>query len=118
MLYEKINGGLQPITTRPKRARRLTDNELVAIHRRLMELIRQKGFDRNGEPFSADDIVGKNQIDWMNDNALHSIISEYPNSQKVQSSILGLILYQALFEDTSSNYEFKRGGHSAQYCSF
>lgn len=114
MLYEKINGGLQPITTRPKRARRLTDNELVAIHRRLMELIRQKGFDRNGKPFSADDIVGKNQIDWMNDNALHSIISEYSG----QSSILGIILYQALFEDTSSNYEFTRGGHSAQYCSF
>lgn len=114
MLYEKINGGLQPITTRPKRAWRLTDNELVAIHRRLMELIRQKGFDRNGKPFSADDIVGKNQIDWMNDNALHSIISEYSG----QSSILGIILYQALFEDTSSNYEFTRGGHSAQYCSF
>lgn len=114
MLYEKINGGLQPITTRPKRARRLTDNELVAIHRRLMELIRQKGFDRNGKPFSADDIVGKNQIDWMNDNALHTIISEYSG----QSSILGIILYQALFEDTSSNYEFTRGGHSAQYCSF
>ena len=114
MLYEKINGGLQPITTRPKRARRLTDNELVAIHRRLMELIRQKGFDRNGKPFSADDIVGKNQINWMNDNALHTIISEYSG----QSSILGIILYQALFEDTSSNYEFTRGGHSAQYCSF
>lgn len=114
MLYEKINGGLQPITTRPKRARRLTGNELVAIHRRLMELIRQKGFDRNGKPFSADDIVGKNQIDWMNDNALHSIISEYSG----QSSILGIILYQALFEDTSSNYEFTRGGHSVRYCSF
>lgn len=114
MLYEKINGGLQPITTRPKRARRLTDNELVAIHRRLMELIRQKGFNRNGKPFSADDIVGKNQIDWTNDNALHTIISEYSG----QSSILGIILYQTLFEDTSSNYEFTRGGHSAQYCSF
>lgn len=114
MLYEKINGELQPITTRPKRARRLTDNELVAIHRRLMGLIRQKGLDRNGKPFSADDIVGKNQIDWMNDNALHTIISEYSG----QSSILGIILYQALFEDTSSNYEFTRGGHSAQYCSF
>lgn len=114
MLYEKINGELQPITTRPKRARRLTDNELVAIHRRLMELIRQKGLDRNGKPFSADDIVGKNQIDWTNDNALHTIISEYSG----QSSILGIILYQALFEDTSSNYEFTRGGHSAQYCSF
>lgn len=114
MLYEKINGGLQPITTRPKRARRLTDNELVAIHRRLMELIRQKGFDRNGKPFSADDIVGKNQINWTNDNALRTIISEYSG----QSSILGIILYQALFEDTSSNYEFTRGGHSAQYCSF
>lgn len=114
MLYEKINGGLQPITTRPKRARRLTDNELVAIHRRLMELIRQKGFDRNGKPFSADDIVGKNQINWTNDNALHTIISEYSG----QSSILGIILYQALFEDTSSNYEFTRGGHSVRYCSF
>ena len=59
MLYEKINGKLQPITTQPKQIRELIGNELVDIHRKLIELIQQKGFNRNGKPFSADDLVGK-----------------------------------------------------------
>ena len=44
MLYEKINGKLQPITTQPKQVRELIGNELVDIHRKLIELIQQKGF--------------------------------------------------------------------------
>ena len=91
MLYEKINGKLQPITTQPKQVRELIGNELVDIHRKLIELIQQKGFNRNGKPFSADDLVGKNQIDWGKDEALQVIILKYPKSQKGQSSILGLI---------------------------
>ena len=47
MLYEKINGKLQPITTQPKQIRELIGNELVDIHRKLIELIQQKGFNRN-----------------------------------------------------------------------
>ena len=39
MLYEKINGELQPITTQPKQVRELIGNELVDIHRKLIELI-------------------------------------------------------------------------------
>lgn len=118
MLYEKINGKLQPITTQPKQVRELIGNELVDIHRKLIELIQQKGFNRNGKPFSADGLVGKNQIDWGKDEALQVIILKYPKSQKGQSSILGLILYQVLFEDASTNYEITRGGHSVRYCSF
>ena len=90
MLYEKIDGELQPITTQPKQVRKLIGNELV----------------------------GKNQIDWGKDEALQAIILKYPKSQKGQSSILGLILYQVLFEDASSNYEITRRGHSVRYYSF
>lgn len=118
MLYEKLNGKLQPITTQPKQVRELIGNELVDIHRKLIELIQQKGFNRNGKPFSARDLVGKQQIDWANDHALQAILLRYPNSQAGQSSILGLILYQVLFEDASTNYEITRGGHSVRYCSF
>lgn len=117
MLYEKINGELRLTTIRPKQARKLTRTELVNIHRKLTELIKQKGFNRNGKPFSADDLVGKNQIDWEKDEVLQAIIWKYPKSQKGQSSILGLILYQVLFE-ASTNYEITRGGYSARYCSF
>lgn len=42
MLYEKIDGELQPITTQPKQVRKLIGNELVDIHRKLIELIQQK----------------------------------------------------------------------------
>ena len=51
MLYEKINGELQPTTIQPKQVRKLTGTELVDIHRKLTELIQQKGFNRNGKPF-------------------------------------------------------------------
>lgn len=118
MLYEKINGELQPTIIQPKQVRKLTGTKLVDIHRKLTELIKQKGFNQNGKPFSADDLVGKNQIDWGKDEALQAIILKYPKSQKGQSSILGLILYQVLFEDASTNYEITRGRHSVRYCSF
>ena len=118
MLYEKLNGKLQPTAIQPKQVRALTVDELTNVRRNLMEIIRQKGFNRNGKPFSARDLVGKNQIDWGKDEALQVIILKYPKSQKGQSSILGLILYQVLFEDASTNYEITRGGHSVRYCSF
>ena len=118
MLYEKLNGKLQPTAIQPKHVWALTANELTNVQRKLIELIQQKGFNRNGKPFSVRDLVGKQQIDWANDHALQAILLRYPNSQAGQSSILGLILYQVLFEDASTNYEITRGGHSVQYCSF
>ena len=118
MLYEKINGELQPITTQPYHVRELIGNELVDINRKLIELIQQKGFNRNGKPFSADDLVGKNQIDWGKVVVLQVIILKYPKSQNGLCSNLVLILYQVLFEDASSNYEITRRGHSVRYCSF
>lgn len=118
MLYERINGELHEIAKRPKHVQKLTGSELMNIYRKLIGLIQQKGFNRNGKPFSADDLVGKNQIDWGKDEALQAIILKYPKSQKGQSSILGLILYQVLFEDASTNYEITRGRHSVRYCSF
>ena len=90
MLYERINGELHEIAKRPKHVQKLTGSELMNIYRKLIGLIQQKGFNQNGKPFSADDLVGKNQIDWGKDEALQVIILKYPKSQKGQSSILGL----------------------------
>ena len=118
MLYEKLNGKLQPTAIQPNQVRALTADELTDGRRNLMEIIRQKGFNRNGKPFSARDLVGKKQIDWANDHALQAILLRYPKSQTGQSSILGHVLYQALFEDPCTNYEITRGGHSVRYCSF
>ena len=74
MLYEKINGELQPITTQPKQVRELIGNELVDIHRKLIELIQQKGFNQNSKSYSANNLVGKNQIYREKDETLQAII--------------------------------------------
>lgn len=82
MLYEKINGELQPTTIQPKQVRKLTGTELVDIHRKLTELIQQKGFNRNGKPFSADDLVGKNQIVGKKTKPCKQSFGNIPNLKK------------------------------------
>ena len=40
MLYEKLNGKLQPTAIQPKQVRALTADELTDVRRNLMEIIR------------------------------------------------------------------------------
>lgn len=88
------------------------------IYRKLIGLIQQKDSTETANRSRQMILSDRNQIDWGKDEALQAIILKYPKSQKGQSSILGLILYQVLFEDASTNYEITRGRHSVRYCSF
>ena len=59
--------------------------------------------------FTAQNLVGENQVDWENTEPLNAITTHYPN-RNTQKTILGKILKRALFdlnETYEIRYEFK-----------
>ena len=59
--------------------------------------------------FTAQNLVGENQVDWENTEPLNAITPHYPN-RNTQKTILGKILKRALFdlnETYEIRYEFK-----------
>ncbi|MEI3343088.1 MULTISPECIES: hypothetical protein [Alistipes] len=59
--------------------------------------------------FTAQNLVGENQVDWENTEPLNAITTYYPD-RNTQKTILGKILKRALFdlnETYEIRYEFK-----------
>lgn len=96
MLFQQNqNGVLTPMAEPNWHARRLNREETEIIIRFLQDRVRAY----NEDSFSAYNIVGEGQIDWEQNDALGLIIERYPISRRGQSSVLGRLLFQALWED-------------------
>ena len=72
----------------------------------LIRRLREKNYTA-GTWFTAQNLVGENQVDWANTRPLDSIIRRYTH-RETQKTILGKILKRALF-DLNETYEIKYG---------
>lgn len=116
MLYKINERGVYEQMTPRKMPQRLSPIEIAGIQRFLQGLIEQSQFNESHNTFMALDLVGRGKInggDWINHEILAPIRHHY-NNYGVSSRMLGLILFDLLY-NSSFDYEYSRQGR-AQYC--
>ena len=70
----------------------------------LIRRLQEKNYPANTW-FTAQNLVGENQLDWENTKPLNAITTYYPD-RNTQKTILGKILKRALF-DLNETYEIR-----------
>lgn len=116
MLYRINERGFYELITPRKMPQKLSPIEIANIQRFLLDLIERSKFNNTHEPFMALDLVGNGKInggDWISHEILAPICHHY-NNYDVSSRMLGLILFDLLY-NSSFDYEYSRQGR-ARYC--
>lgn len=103
LIYFGDNGQRQELLGCPWQTKLETRQEIADY---LIRRLREKNYAA-GTWFTAQNLVGENQVDWANTRPLDSIIRRYTH-RETQKTILGKILKRALF-DLNETYEIKYG---------
>ena len=118
MLYRINERGFYELMTPRKMPQRLSPIEITNIQRFLLDLIEQSKFNKPHRIFMASDLVGNGKInggDWANHEILGTLCENY-NSDNARKLILGLILYNLLYNSTL-DYEYSKleRDHATKY---